>query len=242
MREIVLDTETTGFKAKGGDRVVEIGCLELINKMPTGETYQQYINPERDMPESAFNVHGLSQEFLAEKPVFRDVYQAFLDFIGDADLVIHNAAFDMGFLEAELATAGAPGLGANRVVDTLELARGRFPFGPNSLDALCKRFGIDNTARVKHGALLDCELLAEVYLELVGGRQPDLTLVTNRQDTDTSQARSSVQVRAQTLAPRLTDAEADAHRNFVKSLSGTPVWRDYDNAVDADDTASGGDG
>ncbi|MHA1525235.1 MAG: DNA polymerase III subunit epsilon [Alphaproteobacteria bacterium] len=226
MREIVLDTETTGFNATGDDRIVEIGCLELVNKMPTGETYQQYINPERSMPESAFNVHGLSEEFLSEKPVFNDVFEAFLEFVGDAALVIHNAKFDMGFLNAELARVGTANLAANQIVDTLELARRRSPFGPNSLDALCKRFGIDNAARVKHGALLDCELLAEVYLELVGGRQPTLTLVGNRKD-DAAQAKATVQVRPAPLAPRLTKAESAAHQEFVEELSDAPLWSDY---------------
>ena len=228
MREIILDTETTGFNAKGDDRIVEIGCLELINKMPTGETYQQYINPERSMPESAFNVHGLSEEFLADKPLFSDISQGFLDFVADSALVIHNAAFDMAFLNAELAKVGTPNLADNQVIDTLELARRRYPSGPNSLDALCRRFGIDNTIRVKHGALLDCELLAEVYLELVGGRQPGLTLVASRKE-GAAQAQSSVQARAKPLPQLLTQAERDAHRAFVDTLSDEPLWRTYDD-------------
>jgi len=180
MREIVLDTETTGLDPGSGHRIVEIGCLELVNHVPTGQTYDQYINPERPMPVEAFEVHGLGDDFLAGFPPFAEIAQAFLDFIADATLVIHNAGFDMKFLNAELTQLGLPRLPMSRAVDTIQLARARFPGAQASLDALCRRFEIDNSARTKHGALLDSELLAEVYLELIGGRQPDLDLLTAR--------------------------------------------------------------
>ena len=176
MREIVLDTETTGFEPNEGDRIVEIGAVELFNHLPTGRTYHQYINPKRNMPEAAFNVHGLSEEFLSDKPVFKDIVQEFIDFIKNSKLVIHNASFDMKFLNAELGWVNRPALPMHQAIDTLAIARRKFPGSPASLDALCRRFGIDNSSRTLHGALLDSEILAEVYLELVGGRQPDLVL------------------------------------------------------------------
>lgn len=177
MREIVLDTETTGLNPMDGHRLVEIGCLELHNHMPTGRTFHTYINPERDMPVEAFEVHGLSDDFLADKPLFKDIVEEFLAFIGEDMLVIHNANFDMRFLNHELAKAKYPKLKFSRTLDTLMIAREKFPGSPASLDALCRRFRIDNSNRVRHGALLDAELLADVYLELMGGRQPNLTLV-----------------------------------------------------------------
>ncbi len=176
MREIVLDTETTGFEPEEGHRLVEIGCVEVIHQIPTGNTYHIYLNPEREMPEDAYRIHGLSDEFLADKPLFIEVAGDFLDFIGDAPLVIHNAAFDMMFLNAELKRINKPLLPQDRAVDTLDMARRRYPGAPASLDALCRRFEIDNTSRTLHGALLDAELLAEVYLELLGGRQRGLGL------------------------------------------------------------------
>ena len=176
MREIVLDTETTGLDPATGDRIVEIGAIELMNQMPTGRTYHQYINPQRDMPAGAEAVHGLSEKFLADKPLFADVVENFVAFLGDSKLVIHNAGFDMKFINAELGWIGRPVLPRARAIDTLDMARRRFPGAQNSLDALCRRFGVDNSAREKHGALLDSELLAEVYLELTGGRQPDFAL------------------------------------------------------------------
>ncbi|MFN3294326.1 MAG: DNA polymerase III subunit epsilon, partial [Gemmobacter sp.] len=176
MREIVLDTETTGLEPAEGHRIVEIGAVELYNHMPTGRVYHQYINPQRDMPPEAFAVHGLSEEFLRGHPVFAAIGQAFLDFVGDARLVIHNAAFDIKFLNFELGRIGLAPFEWDRVTDTLALARQRFPGSPASLDALCRRFGVDNSAREKHGALLDSEILADVSLELIGGRQPDLVL------------------------------------------------------------------
>ena len=177
MREIVLDTETTGFEPAEGHRIVEIGAIELFNHVPTGRTYHQYINPDRAMPAEAFEVHGLGDDFLRDKPRFTQIATAFLEFIGtDSRLVIHNAAFDMKFLNAELNWAGQLQIANDRALDTVAMARRKFPGSPASLDALCRRFGIDNSAREKHGALLDSELLAEVYLELIGGRQPDFAL------------------------------------------------------------------
>ncbi len=224
MREIVLDTETTGFDPEAGDRIVEIGCVELENHLPTGRTYHQYINPRRDMPEDAFAVHGLSTQFLSDKPVFETIAQAFLDFIGDAKLVIHNASFDMKFLNAELAWANLQKLPFSQAIDTLEIARSRFPGAQNSLDALCRRFGVDNSGREKHGALLDSELLAEVYLELVGGRQPDLTLMVNtRTETTRNTGPWTPPPRPRALPPRLLETEKQAHAAFIEKLKD-PLW------------------
>jgi DNA polymerase-3 subunit epsilon len=179
MREIVLDTETTGMDPVDGDRLVEIGCLELVNHLPTGRTYHQYINPERDMPAEAVAVHGLTSAFLSDKPTFGEIVGDFLDFIGDdSTLVIHNAAFDMKFLNAELKQFGFPSIEWKRVIDTLDMARRKFPGSPANLDALCRRFNIDNSNRTLHGALLDSELLAEVYMELMGGRQHGLGIMS----------------------------------------------------------------
>ncbi len=182
MRELALDTETTGLDVLTGDRLVEIGCIELVNHIPTGKTYHQYINPERDMPSGAFAIHGLSEEFLRGFPVFADIADAFLEFINDDPLIIHNAKFDMGFINAELRLLNHPPLPISRSIDTVALARRRFPGAPASLDALCRRFDIDNSSRTKHGALLDAELLAEVYLEFCGGRQPDLSLTQDKDE------------------------------------------------------------
>lgn len=176
IREIVLDTETTGFEPSQGHRLVEIGCLELINHVPTGRVFHTYLNPNRDVPQDAYAVHGLSYEFLKDHPPFQDMASPFLEFIEDSSLVIHNAKFDMKFLNAELKDHDLPEIPFNRAVDTLMIARRKFPGSPASLDALCKRFGVDNKARNKHGALLDAELLAQVYLELIGGKQPGLSL------------------------------------------------------------------
>ena len=228
MREIVLDTETTGFDPEQGDRIVEIGAVELLNHMPTGETYHVYINPERSMPNEAFEVHGLGDEFLADKPVFKDIAQGFLDFVRDDKLVIHNASFDMKFLNAELGWLNLRQLPFDQAVDTLLIARKRFPGSPASLDALCRRFGIDNTSRTLHGALLDSEILAEVYLELIGGRQPDFALST-RQTRDTS-----VEVedwrpkpRPTPLPSRLTEEEAAAHSEFIGKMGDSALWKTY---------------
>ena len=227
MREIVLDTETTGFEPSEGHRIVEIGAVELFNHVPTGETYHQYINPQRPMPKEAFEVHGLGDEFLADKPLFAEIGQAFLDFVGGARLVIHNAAFDMKFLNAELGWASLPLLPNAQALDTLTIARQRFPGSPASLDALCRRFGIDNSARTKHGALLDSEILAEVYLELIGGRQPDFGLATQRDSGGTGGADRTWRPRPRPtpLPPRITNEEAAAHSAFVESLGDGAIWK-----------------
>ncbi|RLJ52095.1 DNA polymerase-3 subunit epsilon [Litoreibacter meonggei] len=227
MREIVLDTETTGFEPGEGDRIVEIGAVELFNHMPTGKVYHQYINPERSMPQGAFEVHGLGDEFLRDKPVFKKVGQAFLDFVGDATLVIHNAAFDMKFLNAELGWGGFMLLPNNQALDTLAIARKKFPGSPASLDALCRRFGIDNSAREKHGALLDSEILAEVYLELIGGRQPDLVLSASGGATGQNQSADAWRPmpRPEPLAPLITEEERAAHKVFVDKLGDAALWK-----------------
>ena len=225
MREIVLDTETTGFEPSEGDRIVEIGAVELWNHVPTGATYHQYINPERDMPTEAFEVHGLGNEFLADKPVFRDIAQAFVDFVGDAKLVIHNAAFDMKFLNAELGWLGRPLLPDDQAIDTLAIAHRKFPGSPATLDALCRRFGVDNSAREKHGALLDSEILAEVYLELVGGRQPDFVLGHASQKSGASGRSWRAYARPNPLPSRITEDERAAHDAFIAELGDAAVWR-----------------
>lgn len=229
MREIVLDTETTGFEPAEGDRIVEIGAIELFNHMPTGRVYHQYINPERAMPAGAFEVHGLGDDFLRDKPRFADVVTELLAFIGeDSRLVIHNAAFDMKFLNAELGWAGQALIAMDRTLDTLTLARRRFPGSPASLDALCRRFGIDNASRQKHGALLDSELLAEVYLELIGGRQPDFALSVETRAIGSGQPTDwRPGPRPARLAPRLTAAEAEAHAAFVASLGEKAIWKRF---------------
>ncbi|MFQ6546897.1 DNA polymerase III subunit epsilon [Aestuariibius sp. 2305UL40-4] len=226
MREIVLDTETTGFEPDDGDRIVEIGAVELINHVPTGGTFHKYINPERAMPQEAFEVHGLGDEFLADKPKFADVADDFLGFIGDAKLVIHNAAFDMKFLNAELGWAKRRLLPMDQAVDTLAIARKRFPGAPASLDALCRRFGIDNSARTLHGALLDSEILADVYLELIGGRQPDFGLAEAASSGPVAEGSAwRPPPRATPLPSRLTEDEAAAHTAFVEQLGDEALWR-----------------
>lgn len=228
MREIVLDTETTGFEPAEGHRIVEIGAVELFNHLPTGRTYHQYINPERPMPKEAFEVHGLGDDFLRDKPIFTMVGQAFLDFIGESQLVIHNAAFDMKFLNHELERAGLPTLPFARATDTLLIARQKYPGSPASLDALCRRFGVDNSAREKHGALLDSEILAEVYLELVGGRQPDFGLKTAAQDRSRDDAAGGTgwrpQPRPAPLPPRITAEERTAHDALITKLGAAAIW------------------
>ncbi|MBY6090517.1 DNA polymerase III subunit epsilon [Pseudooceanicola sp. 502str34] len=227
MREIVMDTETTGFNPEQGDRIVEIGGVELLNHMPTGNTYHVYINPQRSMPLEAFEVHGLGDEFLADKPLFKDVAQGFLDFVGDAKLVIHNASFDMKFLNAELGWLGLPKLPWEQAIDTLEMARKKFPGAPATLDALCRRFGIDNSSRTLHGALLDSEILAEVYLELIGGRQPDFGLSLNvGGGADGAEADDwRPRPRPTPLPGRITEEEAAAHATFVEKLGEASVWK-----------------
>ena len=226
MREIVLDTETTGFDPETGDRIVEIGGVELFNHLPTGNTYHQYINPDRAMPQEAFEVHGLGDDFLKDKPLFAEIGQAFLDFIGDAKLVIHNASFDIKFLNAELKWMGQTPIPWEQAVDTLAIARQKFPGSPASLDALCRRFGIDNSARTLHGALLDSEILAEVYLELIGGRQPDFGL--SGSGTTSSGGQTAQEWRARPrqadLPSRLTKDEAAAHAAFIDKLGDQSLW------------------
>ncbi len=224
MREIVLDTETTGLDPAAGDRIVEIGAVELVNHMPTGRVFHAYVNPQRDVPADAVRVHGLTAAFLGDKPVFAAVAADFVAFIGDAQLVIHNAAFDVRFLNAELGWAGLPGIPWSRAVDTLDMAKRRFPGANNTLDALCRRFAIDNSAREKHGALLDSELLAEVYLELMGGRQPGLVLAVEATGSVSLGVAWTPPPRPQPLAPRITDAEAAAHARFVAELGDAAVW------------------
>lgn len=228
MREIVLDTETTGLNPfdTPAHRIVEIGAVELWNQVPTGNTYHQYINPERDMPAEALAVHGISEAFLADKPRFADIAQGFLDFITDARLIIHNASFDMRFLNAELSWLGLPSLSDERAIDTLLIARRRFPGSPASLDALCRRFGIDNSNRTLHGALLDSEILAEVYLELTGGRQADFGLGAAQTATkaDGQKADWRPQPRPAPLASRLTEAERAAHAAMVAELGSGAIW------------------
>ena len=220
MREIVLDTETTGLSPKSGHRVVEIGCIELVNLVPTGESYHAYIDPERDMPAEAFNVHGLSEEFLHGHSTFDKIVDGFLDFVEGGRLVIHNAQFDLGFLNAELDRLGKPEL-ANDFVDTVALARKKFPGAQANLDALCRRFGIDNSAREKHGALLDAELLAEVYLELTGGKQPGLTFSNAKAAEENVQAQSTARPERSFAA---NDEEIAAHDAFVEKIDD-PIWR-----------------
>jgi len=229
MRELVLDTETTELDPLNGDRLVEIGCVEVFNHIATGKTYHQYINPERDMPAGAFGVHGLSEEFLSGYPVFADVVDAFLDFIGDDPLVIHNAQFDMGFINAELRRLKRPALPMSQSVDTVSMARRRFPGAPASLDALCRRFDIDNSSRTKHGALLDAELLAEVYLELRGGRQPGLSLAAAEAGASSANDEAEpadLQPGTELRPPRPhapTAEEIAAHDAFVATLK-EPLW------------------
>ena len=226
LREIVFDTETTGLDPLKGDRLVEIGCIELLNRIPSGQTFHAYVNPERDMPQEAFNVHGLSAEFLRTHRKFAEVVDDFITFIGDAPLIAHNASFDLGFLNAELTRAEKAVLSRDRVVDTLLLARRKFPGTSNRLDDLCARFGVDNSRRTKHGALLDAELLAEVYLELIGARQATLVLA-QASATAASNRRRGAGGRTVPLAPRVSDEVRAAHRAFVATLGDAPTWNDY---------------
>ena len=248
MREIVFDTETTGLDPASGDRVVEIGCLELVNRLPSGETFHVYLNPERDMPAEAEAVHGLSAAFLSDKPLFADVVDGFLAFIGDAPLIAHNADFDMKFINAELQACGRAPLTAHKVIDTLKLARQKFPGAPATLDALCRRFGVDNSGRDLHGALLDSELLAGVYLELSGGRQPGLVFAAK---TDAAQDASKQAVgavagtavgtarhnrppqkrRPEKLPARLSAAEQEARRRLLENLPQRALWLSEDGSA-----------
>jgi DNA polymerase III subunit epsilon len=226
MREIVLDTETTGLDPFQGHRVVEIGCVELFNRIPTGQTFHRYLNPERDMPAEALAIHGLSLEFLKAKPCFAEVVEEFLCFVGEAPLIMHNAAFDLGFLNAELERCSRPLIARDRMIDTLLLARRKHPAGPNRLDDLCLRYGIDNSRRTKHGALLDAEILAEVYVELIGARQAQLGL-TETITVAVTGGQAVLRVRTAPLAPRLSEAERAAHLELVATLGAHAIWRDY---------------
>jgi DNA polymerase-3 subunit epsilon len=223
MREIVLDTETTGLDPLRGDRLVEIGCVEIFNRMPTGQIFHRHINPEREMPAEAFAVHGLSTAFLADKPLFAHVVDEFLDFIGDTPLVIHNASFDIGFINAELARMSRPPIPRERLVDTLMLARRKHPGVSNRLDDLCSRYAIDNSRRTKHGALLDAELLAEVYIDLIGARQSQLILAETVAERTHRDGEAPRRQRMVPLTPRLSEADLAAHRDFVATLT-KPIW------------------
>jgi DNA polymerase III subunit epsilon len=228
MREIVLDTETTGLDPLRGDRLVEIGCIEIFNRMPTGQTFHRYINPERDMPAEAYAVHGLSTEFLASKPLFGEVVDEFLEFIADAPLVIHNASFDISFINAELDRIKRQVIARDRLVDTLLLARRKHPGVSNKLDDLCSRYAIDNSRRTKHGALLDAELLAEVYIDLIGARQSQLILASEIRETRAGRTGEMPRRQRETpLAPRITDADREAHRAFIATLGDKPIWNDF---------------
>jgi DNA polymerase III subunit epsilon len=228
MREIVLDTETTGLDPLRGDRLVEIGCIEIYNRMPTGQTFHRYINPERDMPAEAFAVHGLSSEFLSTKPLFTEVVEEFLEFIGDAPLVIHNASFDISFINAELDRTKRQPVSRDRLVDTLLLARRKHPGVSNRLDDLCSRYAIDNSRRTKHGALLDAELLAEVYIDLIGARQSQLILAAETVDIRIGVGGDVPRrQRAIPLVVRVSEEDRIAHRAFVATLGDKPIWNDF---------------
>lgn len=229
MREIVLDTETTGLDPNDGHKIIEIGCIELVNRLPTGSFFHTYLDPQRNVPAEAVAIHGLSQEFLLGKPVFADQVGEFLDFIGESSLVIHNAAFDLKFLNAELAVCERPALNMERVVDTLRVARKKFPGAPVSLDALCKRFGIDNSRRDKHGALLDSELLAGVYLELCGGRQTFLDLSSNLQSHSQKDMSHNPEKHVTQRVPRPhapSEGEVARHRTFLNEKVSGHLWDD----------------
>ena len=228
MREIVLDTETTGLDPLRGDRIVEIGCVEMFNRMPTGHTFHRHVNPERQMSAEAFAVHGLSSEFLADKPLFVHVVEEFLEFIGEAPLVIHNASFDISFINAELDRIKRPAISRERLVDTLLLARRKHPGVSNRLDDLCSRYAIDNSRRTKHGALLDAELLAEVYVDLIGARQSQLILAAESRDTRAGgYGEMPRRQREAPLVPRVSEADRAAHRDFVLTLGDKPIWNDF---------------
>lgn len=229
MREIVLDTETTGLDPKKGDRLIEIGCIEIFNRNPTGREYHCFINPERDVPAEAQAVHGISTDFLKDKPLFRKVAREFLQFIGDDTLVIHNAQFDVGFLNFELERAGLGSIAMDRVVDTLALARRKHPAGPNNLDALCKRYGIDNSKRTKHGALVDSLLLAKIYVELLGERQAALGLQNSADAAYQSVRRGKSQAppRPEPLPSRISAEDIAKHRAFIGELGAKALWLNY---------------
>lgn len=228
MREIVFDTETTGLDPVQGHRLVEIGCVELLDRFPTGRVFHKYVNPERDMPVEAFNVHGLSIEFLQQHKRFHEEADEFLDFVGDAPLVAHNGYFDLAFINSELSIAKRTVFARDRIIDTLMLARRKHPGQSNKLDDLCARYKIDNSKRTKHGALLDAELLAEVYIELVGGRQTTLSLVTTGgMLASADDGAGSRRLRPAPLPPRISDEERAAHQAFVAKLGDEAVWKSY---------------
>lgn len=234
MREIVLDTETTGFEPNDGHRIVEIGCVELVDHFPTGNNFHCYLNPERDMPAEAEKVHGLSAEFLSDKPLFSDLAEAFLSFIGDAPLIIHNAAFDMKFLNAELGRLGFAVLPQERAIDTIAMAKLKYPGARYSLDELCKRFNIDLTVRSKHGALLDAELLAQVYLELIGGRQKKFILDPGSFAASLQEA-APVRQRPEALPSLVTAEELEAHAKFVaKELGEAALWKKFEAPAESE--------
>ena len=224
MREIVLDTETTGLDPSFGHRIVEIGCVELFNRLPTGEVFHVYINPDRSMPEAAFNIHGLSSDFLKTKPVFSEVVKQFLEFIKGSPLIIHNAAFDLAFINAELTKLKKPSLNGNKIIDTIPLAKKKFPGAPVNLDALCRKFHIDLTKRDIHGALLDANLLASVYLELIGGRQQGF-LLTETKDTSSDNFVKSMKVRPSRLYEPNKE-EKRIHINFIKKINNS-LWLQF---------------
>jgi DNA polymerase-3 subunit epsilon len=227
MREIVLDTETTGLDPFQGHRLVEIGCIELLNRIPTGQTFHRYLNPERSMPEEAFAVHGLTDGFLKDKPLFAEVADDLIAFLGEAPLVIHNAGFDVGFLNAELERVGRSLIARERMIDTLMIARRKHPGGSNRLDDLCARYAIDNSRRTKHGALLDAELLAEVYVELIDARQAQLVLAQATMPDRIAGEPIIVRERLVPLVVRITEEERAAHRAFIATLGEKAIWRDY---------------
>jgi DNA polymerase-3 subunit epsilon len=227
MREIVFDTETTGLDPIQGDRMVEIGCIELVNRFPTGKTFHSYFNPERDMPESAREVHGLSADFLKDKPLFAHKVEELIAFLGDAPLVAHNAIFDLGFINAEFERIGRAALSRERIVDTLLIARRKHPGVSNRLDDLCARYAIDNSRRTKHGALLDAELLAEVYIELIGARQAQLVLSQTAVPVAAAGIAIVIRERPMPLALRITDEERAAHLSFIATLGEAAIWRNY---------------
>jgi DNA polymerase-3 subunit epsilon len=228
VREIVLDTETTGLDARNGDRLIEVGCIELVNHIPTGRDFHRFINPQgRAVHPDAEAVHGISAAFLADKPLFETICVEFLEFLGDAQLVIHNASFDMGFINMELNRLGRPLIAMDRAVDTLAIARRKHPAGPNTLDGLCKRYGVDTSKRTKHGALLDAELLAYVYVELIGQRQAPLGLAIASEVAISAAGIERVGPRPVPLPPRLTADEEARHREFVETLGEAALWRKY---------------
>jgi DNA polymerase-3 subunit epsilon len=227
MREIIFDTETTGLNPREGHRLVEIGCIEMINRFPTGRVFHQYINPERDMPFEAFEIHGLSTDFLKDKPLFPAIADELWEFLDGAQLVAHNAGFDMGFINAEFERVKKPVISLERVIDTVQLARRKFPGAKASLDALCERFGISNAHRVKHGALLDAEILAEVYSELLGGKQAALGFDGGSRGNAIASAAAAPAARPEPLEPLLTEAELAAHAAFVAGMGEKAIWNRY---------------